>query len=402
MQTMATFDPLLKEVLQTGVNDQLNNESKAINRIKKTDKGLKENGGRYVRFTAHVGRNSGLGARNEMEALPKAGRQRYVEGKIDMRYHYAAIQLSGQTFDLASSSPQTFASAVEEEMSRVKDDISKDQNYMFFGDGLGTRGTVKAVAAGQVVPVLNARTINKYGTYDIHTPGNPVKKTSVEITKVDYTPDAHKVTVIGDVTGLAIGDIFVRTGSYDREWHGMGSIISDTTKLHDIDPANEELWKAEITRLTAGTPISESVMLKMQDDIYRNGGKTTVIWTTLGLIRRYFALLAQERQMVNKTEFEGGFKGISFFSPNGGEIPVLGDIDSKPGEMNYLNESVIHRYDATGGYKYMDRQGSMWRMVRSGDDDFDAYEATLRMYGEMGTTRRNTHGKIQGLLDDND
>lgn len=402
MQTMATFDPLLKEVLDTGVNKQLNNEAKAINRIKKTDKGLKENGGRYVRFTAHVGRNSGLGARNAMEALPKAGHQRYIEGKVDMRYHYASISLQGQVFDLATTSPQAFASAVDEEMTKVKEDISKDQNYMFFGDGLGTRGTVKtAGAAATVIAVNSARSINKYGTYDIHTPGNAVKKASVEITAVNYTSNAHTVTVTPAVT-VAVGDIFVRTGSYDREWHGIGSIISKTSILHNINPATEELWKAEITALTANTPISENVMLKMQDDIYRNGGKTTVIWTTLGLIRRYFQLLAMERQMVNKTDFQGGFTGISFFSPNGGQIPVLADIDAKPGEMSFINEDVIHRYDATGGYKYMDRQGSMWRMVRSGDDDFDAYEATLRMYGEMGTHRRNTHGRITGLEDDLD
>lgn len=398
MQTMSTFDPLLKEVLQSGVNDQLENENRAITRIKKTDGGLKENGGKYVRFTAHVGRNNGLGSRNEMEALPKAGRQRYIEGKINMRYHYAGIQLSGQTFDLASSSPQAFASAVDEEMTRVKDDIAKDQNFMFFGDGLGTRGAITGVATGQVIPLRSIRHIQKYGIYDIHTPGNAVKKGTVEVSKVDR--DTNTITVIGTVPTLAAKDILVRQGNYDREWHGIQSIISETTSLHGINPNVEEIWKAEVTNLTANTPISESVLLKQIDDIYRNGGKTTVAWTTLGIIRNYFALLAQERQFVNKDTFEGGFKGVAILSPNAGEIPLLSDIDAPLGEINFLNEKVIHRYDATGGYKYMDRDGNMWKQVRSGDDDFDAYKATLRMYGEMGTTRRNTHGKITNLQDD--
>lgn len=397
MQTMSTYDPLLKEVLQSGVNEQLENENRAITRIKKADGGLKENGGRYVRFTAHVGRNNGLGSRNEMEALPKAGRQRYIEGKINMRYHYAGIQLTGQTFDLASSNPQAFASAVNEEMTRVKDDIAKDQNFMFFGDGLGTRGVVASVA-GQVITTKSIRHLQKYGVYDIHTPGNATKKTTVEITALNR--DTNAVTVTGTLTGVAANDIFVRAGNYDREWHGIQSIVSETSVLHNINPATEELWRAEVTNLSANTPISETVLLKQIDDIYRNGGKTTVAWTTLGIIRNYFALLAQERQFVNKTSFEGGFKGVAILSPNAGEIPLLSDIDAPLGEINFLNEKVINRYDATGGYKYMDRQGSMWQQVRSGDDDFDAYKATLRMYGEMGTTRRNTHGKITNLQDD--
>lgn len=398
MQTMSTFDPLLKEVLQSGVNKQLNNENRAFTRIKKQDGGLKENGGRYVRFTAHVGRNNGLGSRNEMEALPKAGRQRYIEGKINMRYHYAGIQLTGQTFDLASSNAQAFASAVTEEMTRVKDDIAKDQNFMFFGDGLGTRGVVSGAVAGQVITVKSIRHLQKYGIYDIHTPGNATKKATVEITKLDR--DANKVTVTGTITSVADGDIFVRAGNYDREWHGIQSIISETTTLHNINPADEELWRAEVTNLSPNTPISESVLLKQIDDIYRNGGSTTVAWTTLGIIRNYFALLAQERQFVNKTEFEGGFKGVAILSPNAGQIPLLSDIDAPLGEINFLNEKEIHRYEATSGYEYMNRDGNMWKQVRSGDDDFDAYKATLRMYGEMGTTRRNTHGKIAGLQDD--
>ena len=397
MQTMSTYDPLLKEVLQSGVNEQLETETRAINRIKQTDGGLKENGGRYVRFTAHVGRNNGLGSRNEMEALPKAGRQRYIEGKIDMRYHYAAIQLTGQTFDLAKTNPQAFASAVDEEMTRVKDDIAKEQNFMFFGDGLGTRGIVTEAPSGQVIKVKSVRYLQKFGIYDIHTPGNPTKKATVEITKVDKT--AKTVTVSGDIASLAVNDIFVRAGSYDREWHGIQSIVSDTTKLHDIDPAQEELWRAEVTNLSPNTPISESVMLKQLDDIYMNGGKTTVAWTSLGVIQEYFKLLSQERQFVNKTDFEGGFKGVSLMSPNAGEVPLLSDIDAPAGEIIYLNEKVINRYNATNGYEYMNRDGSMWKQVRSGDDDFDAYKATLRMYGEMGTTRRNTHGKITGLKD---
>lgn len=400
MQTLATLGPILKEVCQDGVNDQLNGERRALNRIKKTDRGLKDYGGKYVRFTAHVGRNNGLGARKELEPLPKAGRQRFVEGHIDMAFLYASVSITGQTIALADTNKQAFANNLTEEMSRVKDDISADENKMFFGDGLGGRTNATGIAVGQVIPVNDARMLDMYGAYDVHTPGNPVKKTTVEVEMVEYAATGHKVTVSGTVTAIAAGDIFVRLGSYGREWHGIGSILSDTTKLHNIDPALEPLWRAEVRALTPNTPISENVMLEMQDAIYRNGGKTTVMWTTLGLIRAYFQLLVQERKFVNSKDFDGGFTGVGFFSPNGGEIPLLADIDAPRGQISYLNEKVMDRYDATKGYQLMNRTGSIWRQIRQGDDDLDAFQATLQHYGEMGTTRRNTHGKITGLKDD--
>ncbi len=43
----------------------------------------------------------------------------------------------------------------------------------------------------------------------------------------------------------------------------------------------------------------------------------------------------------------------------------------------------------------MDRDGSMWQRVVG----FDAYEATMFQYSELGTHRRNSHGVIQDLTE---
>jgi hypothetical protein len=48
----------------------------------------------------------------------------------------------------------------------------------------------------------------------------------------------------------------------------------------------------------------------------------------------------------------------------------------------------------------MDRSGSMWQQKRTSAGKFDAWEATLYEYSELGVNRRNTHGLISGITED--
>ena len=68
--TMTTVDGLLKEVYGPRLVNQLQNETLALKRIEKSKEGITETaGGKYVNFPLKVARNSGIGYRNEMEAL---------------------------------------------------------------------------------------------------------------------------------------------------------------------------------------------------------------------------------------------------------------------------------------------------------------------------------------------
>jgi hypothetical protein len=134
-------------------------------------------------------------------------------------------------------------------------------------------------------------------------------------------------------------------------------------------------------------------MIKMVDDIYTNGGNTTAIFTTLGVRRSYFNLLQQQRQFVNTKDFEGGFKGLAFTTDNG-EIPLISDVDCQPNRMYFVNEKELKIY-READWEFMDRDGSKWQRVIG----FDAYDATLYKYCQLGTHRRNTHGSIDDITE---
>ena len=100
--TLTTVNAILKEVYEPKIQDQLQHDAVALKRIEKSSDGVvSEVGGKYVTFPLHTRRNSGIGARNELEALPTAGQQGYASARVSLRYLYGLVRLSGQTMELA-------------------------------------------------------------------------------------------------------------------------------------------------------------------------------------------------------------------------------------------------------------------------------------------------------------
>lgn len=394
-QTLATLTPLLKEVYEGGLNSQLNNDAKAYNRVKTNSKASARFGGKFVNFPLHVARNSGIGSRNENEPLPVAGFQDTREATIPMKSHYASVELTGQAIELADTDYQSFASSLDLEVNGIKTDLSKEKNRQFFGNGSGARGVVVSVA-GQNITLSTAKQIDLNGVYDIQVAATSgVRSTAVLVTNIA----GNVVTVTGTLTGVVAGDTLVRTGSYGREWTGIGAILSDTTVLQGLDPATTPSWKANVKNHGTSTAISELMLTRMADKIYEVGGKTSVMFTTLGIQRAYFALLQGQKRFVGTTKYEGGFSGVAFTSATQGDIPMIADIDAPAGATIFLDEKSLTIY-TNGGYKFMNRSGSMWAQKRTAAGKFDAWEATMYEYSEMGTNRRNTQGIITNITED--
>lgn len=396
-QTLATLTPILKEVYEGGLETQLNNEKKAWNRVEKNSKASKKFGGKFVNFPIHVGRNSGIGSRNENEPLPVAGFQDTRELTVPMKYHYAAVELTGQTIELASTDYQSFAKTLDLEVDGIKDDISKERNRQFFGDGSGSKAVSSGIPTGQDIPVSTSKMLDLNGVYDVMVGAtSTVRQAALLVTNIV----GNTVTVQGTVTGIASGDIWVRTGSYGREWTGIAAIMSDTTTLQGLNPASNPTWKAVVNNNGGtSTAISELMLLRMADKIYDNGGRTSVIFMTLGVQRAYFSLLESKKRFINTQKFDGGFTGVAFASASQGEIPMIADSDAPAGQALFISEKDLTLY-TNGDYKFMDRSGSMWQQKRTSAGKFDAWEATLYQYSEMAAHRRNSQGVIRNITED--
>jgi hypothetical protein len=401
--TIATITPYLKEVYQGRIREQLNNDVKTLKRITRSSSGVTtEVNGKYVTFPVHTTRNSGIGSRLEMEPLPTPGQQGFAAARLALKYGYAGIQLTGQAISLSDSDPKAFAKVLDQEMDGLKNDVQKDMNRQVYGDGTGAIGVVSATGTTvNTVTVSDARLFQRGELVDIVTLPSTVAVTARTVTAINVSTGV--VTLSGAAFSSAIGQIVVRNGSGpsasgNREMTGFGAIVSATGTLYNIDPTVETEWTAEVNA-NGGTlrALSEGLMIQMADRIRTRGGKTSVIFQSLGVRRAYFNLLSQQRQVVNEQKFTGGFTGLAFTTDDG-EIPAVADVDAPLSTMYFINEDDITYYHDED-WHWLDRDGSMWKQVRDTNGDYDAWYARFVEYHELGTDRRNTHGVIKDITE---
>jgi hypothetical protein len=402
--TLATVDNILKEIYEgSGIQDQLQSETVTAKRIKSSSEGVTEEvGGKYVTFPLRIKRNQGIGARRENEALPNAGNQGYVSARVGLSYQYGKVQLTGQTFELADKNFQAFASALDQEINGLKQDLAKDQNRQVYGTSIGTIATCTTLGSSvNTFKTTNTQYIQDGMMVDV-VDGTTLSNTDPTVVASNRMVTAisknTQVTLSGAAFSSAVGDVLVRTGSVTREVHGLGDIVNDSGTLYNVDPSSVPLWKAKVDS-NSGTAraLSELLMINMVDSIREGGSKVSAIFTTLGVRRSYFALLTQQRRYTGVKEFEGGFTGLAFTTDQG-EIPVVVDTDTPTKSMYFLSEKEIKLYQ-TGEWDWMNRDGSNWQRVITSSGSYDAYEATLYKYMDYGTHKRNAHGKIVDIIE---
>lgn len=407
---MTTVANILKEVYENRLRDQLQSEATTAKRIERTSEGVtSEVGGKYVRFPIRVKRNHGIGSRNENEALPPGYSQGYENAQLGLTYQYGSVQLTGQTFELAEKNFQSFASALQQELDGLKEGLRKDTNRQMYGTSKGVLATANATGTTTTMVMTNAQAIYlEIGMIvDLYDSSNALKTTgnAKEITNVQRdTPSAGTTTVtFTSAAGgnTASGDYFVRDDNLNKEIHGFADVVSATSTLYGLVPASVPVWKAEVDDPGSLRNLSEGLMINLVDRVRVNGGKTTVIFTSLGVRRSYFQLLSQQRRYNDTVEFEGGFKGLKFTTDTG-DIPLVSDFDCPYNTAWFLNENEFKIYQA-GDWSWMNRDGSQWQRVIGSNSGggavnyYDAYTATMFKYWELGCHRRNSQAVMRNI-----
>lgn len=394
--TLSTVSAITKEIYTGKIRNQLQDEAVGWKRIQSTSEGVTTVvGGKYVTFPIRVTRNAGIGYRNEGEALQSSGQQGFTSVRIGLKYGYGRVRLNGQLFKLVQSDFQTFASAMETEMTGLKNDIAKDTNRIFYGDGTGTMAVCTGTSSTTSVAVSNAQYLEVGQIVDVlSSNGASTRVAGATISAITPgTYPAATLTLSDAVTGQVAGDIIVRTGNYGREPNGLGSLVTSTGTLFNVDPATYPQWAATVdSNGGVARALSEGRMITNTDTVRTKGGKTSLILYSLGVRRAYFNLLSQQRRYPSTTTFDGGLTGLTFH--NGREIPCVEDIDAPYQTMYGLEEDSFKIYQ-DGDWEWMDQDDHIWKWVTG----YDAYEAILYKYWELGLDRRNANFKLADITE---
>lgn len=445
---LSNYSEVLKTFYLPAIQEQINHDTILMDKIAL---GPQEDvAGKNFTINMHYGRSGGIGARADGGALPEADYQKYKTATVPMRYNYGRVTFSGPTIAATRSERGSYADVIDSEITGIVRDMKKDINRQLWGCGYGIlsrwqsgtsttivlekayRGNTNGDGFGctfggkylkeQPHAVLAQLTTKSGSTCTVFT------VTSDDIASITtFTKGTTSDTiVVGTDPGTpAAGTYFCRPGAvrsiasasvaagYARlEMVGLRGLVTnqDLDEIAMFDGTNTgyttndplqglavgtyDWWKAIVdsssTRYGAQRALTLKMMDKMFDDVEENAGKDygpDMILTTRAIRREYTELCRADRRVVNTMTLDGGWSAIDY---NG--IPFTVDNDAIDGEIYFLTLKDIARYRMSD-FEWMEKDGSVFSRLTG----YDAYEATLFAYMELGCRRRNSQGVLCDL-----
>ncbi len=436
---------LLKDFYLPAIQDQLNGDNILSDKI---DVNETDVSGEIAKIECHFGRNKGVGARGDFALLPDPGRQRFKKMDVPMRKLYGTVAFSGPTIAATRDEKGAYSKIIDTEIMGVTNDMQKEVNRQLWGCGYGILARWRSGAATAVTLQKSYRSNSVGGDgfgstfgqkYLEEVPSgvwNIPQSASAAITTMtlgttDMAPTTFSegatydsITVTDTSTPIG-GSYIVRPASsyttnastsagYARlEMMGLRGIVSDddldeiavfnasnagfgvNDPLQGLAVGTYPWWKANVDkhsggRYSAQRSLTLVLMQKMFDKIEQKAGKEVgpdLILTTTALRREYITLALTNHQTVNDMSLDGGWKGISY---NG--VLLYTDNDAIDGEIYFLTTKDLQMYRMSD-YDWMSKDGAILSRISG----YDAYEAVLFRYAELGCNRRNTQGVIADL-----
>lgn len=388
--TLTTLDAILKNQYIGPIRENLNTATQLLSRISKNYDSVV---GKNFTIPLHYGRNEGMGARADGGALPTAGNQAYKEAIVPMRYEYGRIQLTGPTMKAAASNEGAFIRAVESEMKGLKNDMASSLNRQAFGDGTGILATC-ASASSTAITVNSTAKLRVGMPIDILVTSSGATTAGVVGTTVaSITSATVFVAGAAPATDSSIDNTYsvYLAGSRNIEMMGLSGIVSATATLQGLDVSTYPWWVAAVQGNSAvNRSISDSILQKALDTVEQlSNGKASALYTSYGVRRAYQAVLTATKQLVNTQKLSGGYDAITF---NG--LPIIADKDAPANKIFVVDEEQLSFYRLSD-FDWMDADGAILSRVSG----YDAYEAVLYIYQELGTGMRNAFVRVDDITE---
>lgn len=364
--------------------------------------------GNEFRIPWKTGRNQAVGFRSENETLPAAGASSYTYLTEPMRYAYALFNLTGQLMKASESSEGAFKSAFTQEMEDTTLTAKIDHNIAAWGDGTAKMFTVRTnyTAPGSGTIDVDTTINVRGGEYvDFVNAAGTVISAAHKVTGIDRPNRTITVngTVAANLTATthfavrASSDSTIGTpnNSQNKAINGIANIVSSTGTLHTINPATYAQWKS-YEKGSIGA-ISDGAVRDMLDGVGFESGISTdddshILISDRGIRRRYADTLISVKRFndASSQTLHGGFKVLDF----DGKKWFVDDY-SPIGQVSLLSLKDLF-WAELSDWEWIEEDGKVLKW----ESRKDRFVAVLRKYSQLGTTRRNSQGKLTGVTDD--
>lgn len=396
---LTTIIGALKNVYGDYVQRQQNLEHRAIDEIAKSSKKYNAGGRGFYGAINEYG-NESVGAINETESFRTIDNESYQQYIVTPKVLVGPIEFSGLSAAAADSDEESFVSIVVDALDYARERLLKDENRQFFGLGNGLlanpNGNVLSNATS--FSIASAQYLRANMVIDIF---NGATKT-VDSKRIQDVDKQANVVYFATSLGAALitTDALVKENVRDsapadgKEMMGLRGMIDDSTDLttfEALDATSKRIWRG-IRIDAAGANLTSDLLQRLLDDVQVLGGLApdTIIMHNKQR-RKYLDIVVPQKRYMDQN-LDAGFKKLEF---NGIELWL--DVDAQDDTVYAINKKHIQKYEVA----------PMQMGSHDGSDEFlraygaDLFQSYWRHYCNMGTDKRNAHGKIVNLAKPN-
>ena len=413
-----TYSAVFKDKYGPKIQTQINNRTKALNRMKRMD--AKKWGGGRVLYPIKVGRNNSLVAGGEGMAMPAAGQQQHNVFDIPMASLYGACQWTDEVLERSEGSEQAFVSAMESEMSGLVDDAAVDMNRMFWGAGRGTLATITTGANSATQTVRDplgvtgaangSRYLNKNDILAVISAavGSSTVRGAQRVTNV---PVAGTSVVFAAAINTTTGDLVVRAGATgaiaigqtaaDKEPVGVLALIDDSTyaaTISGLSRTQEPLLRSTV--ITDVGVLSGDVIQRLLDVLDQTGEATiTDLWGHHSVRRAYLTITENDRRYsgADLKNPDAGTRAAKQQSVTFGDIPFEVDRHAPYGVLTAPCWDYLMRFVLSEGH-WDQRSGNILKQVVNASGQWTAnYAAYWCIKYNLHNQRPNASGRLDGI-----
>jgi len=401
----STLSGVLKDVYLGSVIEQLNQEVLVVNRL---DRDTQEFAGNQAVLSVHKQRSAGVFARGENVQFANPGAQLYAKPVYDIKALYGRLRITGLGRVKTATQAGAFLKVLEGEINGLRNDLKNDLARQLYADGTAriTSGSAAAANVIDIRPIAGGTTntsepLRKGEIYigmivDGGTLANPVVRfASRDVTDVNVA--TGQITISGAVVTMTSGTDFIFkegnavAGSISYEIDGLSKVMPSAANTFggiDASAVGNSWWDNQ--RINAAGGLTLDLMTQAVNTVTVAGGDTSAMISSPGMQRALFNLLQPQVRYQEPTTLHGGFKVLDYFGQ-----PFIADRQAPFGKIFYLSEKELIMFD-TGDWGWLDEDGNILKWVVG----FDAWEAVLAKYLNLGAKRRNTQLVLYGLTDD--
>lgn len=307
------------------------------------------------------------------------------------------FSVTGKSIELSKTDKQAFAVSLDAQMKDNLGRILSDCNRQMWGGGTGQIAlVVGAVVAANTVVVDQVLSFRINMLLDFWTAVGGVKEASgVKITSIDFT--TNTLTLDQNVT-VSNGDIIVKKSVLDnaptdgKELAGFRKICDATTfgsSFEGLAVSSNPMWVGNIINAGA-VPLSQDLLQRTADSVMLIGGaKPDKLISNTGQRRVFLQTEVQKTRYDNST-IQGGYTGKLMWN----EYTWYVDKDYPIGEVGFISSEDFLKFQT--------------RAIHLADDDgktvarfqgFDKIAGFYRFIGNIGSWKRNAHGRLTNLTD---